>query len=142
MRPPSIRPNGRPPINMTPMIDVVFLLIVFFIATSTMVRNEFSQNVELPVAESGKDRQESPEQKKVTASILPNGEVYVSGRRTTPEAFRRIIQAELAQHSAERIEVQFRADQTAPYGAVEELLLLCARSGVWQVSFAVQERND
>ena len=138
MRVPSYVSSGGMAINMTPMIDVVFQLIVFFTATSTIAKSEFSQNLELPVAEKGKDREESTRKKKITANVVATGEVYVGGRMTSAAEFQEILQAELAQHPADQLEVQFRADRAAPYSAVEPLLLACARKGVWQVSFAVK----
>ena len=138
MRPPRTNASGGMPINMTPMIDVVFQLIVFFTATSTIAKSEFGQAVELPLAVKGKDREESTQKKKLTANVVASGEVFVSGRITDAVEFERILRAELAEHSADQLEVQFRADREAPYGAVQPLLLACARTGVWQVSFAVK----
>jgi biopolymer transport protein ExbD len=131
-------------VNMTPMIDVVFQLIVFFTATSTIAKTEFSQNLELPVAEKGKDREETTQKKKITANVTASGEVFLGGRRTNAKEFQEILVAELAQHAAEQLEVQFRADREAPYAAIEPMLLACARQGVWQVSFAVKrpEQRD
>ena len=138
MRVPSHVSSHGMAINMTPMIDVVFQLIVFFTATSTIAKNELSQNLELPVAEKGKERDETSQKKKITANVSATGEMYLGGRRTNAQEFQEILQAELAQHPADQLEVQFRADREASYAAVEPLLLACARKGVWQVSFAVK----
>ena len=138
MRPPSMSQSGGMPINMTPMIDVVFQLIVFFTATSTLAKTEFGQKVDLPVAEKGKEREESAQKKKITVNVVASGKVYVAGRRTSPAKFESLLRAELAEHSADLLEVQFRADRSAPYESVEPLLLKCARAGVWQVSFVVK----
>ena len=138
MRAPRASQYSGMSINMTPMIDVVFQLLVFFTATSTIAKNEFSQTVKLPVAEQGRDRDESSQKKKVTANVVATGEVYVAGRSVGAAEFQDILRAELAQHPAEQLEVQFRSDRAAPYGAVQPLLLICARAGVWQVSFAVK----
>jgi biopolymer transport protein ExbD len=124
-------------ISLTPMIDVVFQLIVFFTATSTIAKNEFTQTVELPLAERGVDREDSSK-KKITVNVVAGGEVYVGGQVTDTADFENLLRAELAEYQADQIEVQFRADRAAPYGAVEPLLLACARAGVWQVSFAVK----
>jgi biopolymer transport protein ExbD len=138
MRRPNIQRPGGMPINMTPMIDVVFQLIVFFTATSTIARNEFNQSVELPVARKGQDRDEASQKAKVTANVVESGEVYIAARLTSPAQFEEILRAERAARPADEIEVQFRADRAAPYRAVEPLLLACARAGIWRVSFAVK----
>ncbi len=142
MRTPSVTQSGTMPVNMTPMIDVVFQLIVFFTATSTIAKNEFTQNLELPVAEKGKDRDETSQKKKITANVLATGEIFVAARLVNAHSFQELLQAELQQHEPAQLEVLFRADREAPYGIVEPLLLACARKGVWQVSFAVKRPDQ
>ena len=141
MRLPKTRQYGMP-INMTPMIDVVFQLIVFFTATSTIAKTEFSQDVELPVAETGKDRDAATQTKKITANVTADGSVTIAGRTVDAARFQEILVSELAQYSADQIEVLFRADALAPYRSVQPLLLVCARSGVWQVGFAVKRPDQ
>ena len=142
MRVPSHTNSGGMPVNMTPMIDVVFQLIVFFTATSTMAKTEVNLTLELPVAEKGTDQDVASQKKKITANVLASGEVFVGGRVVRAADFQEIITAELAQHSADDVEVQFRCDREAPYRAVEPLLLVCAKKGVWQVSFAVKRAEQ
>ena len=139
MRAPNFKTARPSPVNLTAMIDVVFLLIVFFTATNTMVRNEYTDDLDLPVATQGKALESNRSKKKITANILPNEEAYIAGILMTPQRFQELLQAELKQHPADHLEVQLRADRMTPYRAVEPLLLVCARSGVWQVSFAVRE---
>lgn len=129
---------GSASVNMTPMIDVVFQLIVFFTATSTIAKSEFAQKLELPVAEQGKDQDEASRKKRISANIVSSGELFVSGRAVSAAEFREILGVERGLHGAAEIEVQFRADREAHYSVVEPYLLACARSGIWQVSFAVQ----
>ncbi len=124
-------------VNMTPMIDVVFQLIVFFTTTSTMVKTEYTAAVELPEASEGVERQVR-ERKKVTANILPDGTIVVAGAQVTLGQFRRMLEADMAEYGPDRIEVLLRADRSARYGNVEPLLLLCARVGVWQVGFSIR----
>jgi len=127
-------------VNMTPMIDVVFQLIVFFTATSTMVKTEYTAAVELPEAREGVQRQ-ARDRKKVTANILADGTVIVAGQQVTLGQFRRMLEADMAAYGPERLEVLLRADRSARYGSVEPLLLLCARAGVWQVGFSVRRQK-
>src|SRR5437773_5737045 len=108
MRLPNTRQYGMP-INMTPMIDVVFQLIVFFTATSTIAKTEFNQDVHLPVAETGKDRGPVTQTKKITANVTADGAVMIAGRAVDTAAFQEILASELAQYSADQIEVLFRA---------------------------------
>jgi biopolymer transport protein ExbD len=140
MRLPNIRQYGMS-INMTPMIDVVFQLIVFFTATSTIAKSEFSQDVNLPAAETGKERDQTDQKRKIVVNVSREGVVSVAGRSIDSPSFRELLTAELAQYQPGQIEVQFRADRIAPFGSVQPLLLDCARSGIWQVGFAVKREQ-
>ncbi len=142
MKLPNANRHSGMPINMTPMIDVVFQMIVFFTATSTIAKTEFNLTVELPVAEKGKDQDDVSQKKKITANVVAGGDVFIGGRPVRAAEFQDILTAELAQRPADQLEVQFRGDREAPYSSVEPLLLVCAKKGVWQVSFAVKRAEQ
>ena len=64
---------------MTPMIDVVFLLIIFFLVSSHLARQESQMELELPVAASGADDidQQTP---RVTINVKSDGSLWLAGR--------------------------------------------------------------
>ena len=53
MKTPQLLASGGTLINMTPMIDVVFLLIIFFLVSSHMAKQEQNVQLDLPKAQSG-----------------------------------------------------------------------------------------
>ena len=137
MKPPQHTDPVRMSVNMTPMIDVVFQLIVFFTATSTMVQREYSAEVELPEAREGVARREV-ERKRVTANVLDDGTMIVAGESVSVSEFQRMLEADVNQFGPDRVEVLIRADRAARYAYIEPLLVLCARAGIWQVGLAVR----
>ena len=141
MRIPSTIGRSEVGINLTPMIDVVFQLIVFFTATSTIAKTEFSQDVNLPAAESGKEHDQAVQKRTIVVNVSRDGGVAIMGRSVESTSFQEILSTELAQYAPGQIEVQFRADRTASFGSVQPLLLVCARSGIWQVGFAVKRER-
>lgn len=135
MRSPTLRTAGTLGINLTPMIDVVFLLIIFFLFSSHLAQRETSLPMELPTASStDPTRVEPPHQ--VLVNLMPEGQILLAGEAVDTEEFVRRL-AQDRQRRATAIEVRIRADRHTPYGAVEPLLAACARAGVWQVTFAV-----
>jgi biopolymer transport protein ExbD len=61
-------------INMTPMIDVVFLLIIFFLVSNHLVRQESSIKIDLPQAASGE--QDTPDRRvRMTLTVESDGTV-------------------------------------------------------------------
>lgn len=121
--------------NITPLIDVVFLLIIFFLVASHFIRNENVERIELPLASQGKDDEESGSRLVVT--VVPSGDVLLGMTAITPDEFEQRLQILIAKNGAGPTELRIRADRTVPYSRVEPLLLTAARNGVTKVRFAV-----
>ena len=141
MRAPTNLTRGSLGFNMTPMIDVVFLLIIFFLVSSHLVRQDTQMELEelnLPTADSGQPAEED-QVRRVVVNVLPDptsgGRFVVGGRPITTRELGELI----AYGTGRQMEVRIRADRTVPYRAVEPLMVTCARSGVWKVTFAVVE---
>ena len=125
--------------NMTPMIDVVFLLIIFFLVSSHLARQEIQLELDLPEAASGR-RADEDEVRRVVVNVLPQaqpeGRIMVGGRLMNVDRLARLISYE-SQHSRRPLEVRIRSDRRVPYRVIEPIMIACARSGVWNVTFAV-----
>jgi biopolymer transport protein ExbD len=121
--------------NITPLIDVVFLLIIFFLVASHFIRNENVERIELPVATQGKDEEESASRLVVTVS--PTGDLSHGMSAITLDEFEQRLQLVIARYGTEATEVRIRADRSVQYSHVEPLLLAAARNGVSRVRFAV-----
>ena len=121
--------------NITPLIDVVFLLIIFFLVASHFIRNENVERIELPVASQGHDDEDAANRLVVT--VVSSGDLLLGTTPITPEEFEQRLQVIVAKYGAEKTELRIRADRTVPYVRVEPLLLTAARHGVARVRFAV-----
>mgnify|MGYP005834118263 CR=1 FL=1 len=128
--------------NMTPMIDVVFQLIIFFLVSSHLAQQEVQLELDLPAAATGV-RPAEENLRRVVVNVLPEadgrGRIEVAGARLDREGLERTIAYESRRHGG-RIEVRIRCDRQAAYREVEPVMVACARSGVWKVTFAVVER--
>ena len=143
MRVPVHRRRSRLEMNMTPMIDVVFLLIIFFLVSSHLAQQEVQAKLNLPAAATGSEQQET-QTPRVTINIVPQGDRYTIklGAMAVPMAeLRRRIEHERMQ-AGEDLEVRIRADRTIPYEVIEPILVSCAKLGIWNVKFAVVRPED
>lgn len=125
--------------NLTPMVDVVFQLIVFFIATSTLARLEFSQAVDLPEARSGEPVNSATPL--VAATVLPDGRVFVGAQRVSTEQLTQLLKLKAEQVGREEVEFYIRADEETTYANIEPLLEAATRAGIWKVRFGVQQAD-
>ncbi len=137
MRTPSNLGRGGIGFNMTPMIDVVFLLIIFFLVSSHLARQESQVAVDLPDAASS-DRPEEEDVRRVIVNVLSETQILVGSQPVEPTRLETLLNHESQHAGSDRpLEVRIRTDRTVPYRAVEPILLACARSGIWNVKFAV-----
>ncbi|NMC21535.1 MAG: biopolymer transporter ExbD [Thermogutta sp.] len=138
MRAPSVA--GRPSVrmNMTPMIDVTFQLILFFILAGHLAQQESPVDVRLPSAATGEKAKES-ETRRIVINVTPDSQILVGGRAVDEIGLRRVLEAEAARH--DDLEVRIRTDRRAPYAAVAPVLVCCAKAGIWNVAFSVVEEK-
>ncbi|MCH2181004.1 MAG: biopolymer transporter ExbD [Mariniblastus sp.] len=135
MKAPRYKPAKKYGFNMTPMIDVVFLLIIFFLVSSHLARQENQIEMELPVAQSADDdvEQDTP---RVTVNVKEDGTIWVGGRPVSAEALIQRLTA-ARQQQGDDLEVRIRGSRVAPYAFFEPIMLACTESGIWNVTFAV-----
>jgi biopolymer transport protein ExbD len=136
---PHLR-RGAVSFNMTPMIDVVFLLIIFFLVSSHLAKQETQMELDLPIADSSTKPggQETP---RMTINVLDDGSLLLAGRRVRPGDLQQRFREKLA-GAGEHLEVRIRSDRGVAYRDVEPVLLACARAGIWNVTFAVYRSED
>jgi biopolymer transport protein ExbD len=133
------------------MIDMVFQLIIFFLLSSHLAQQEVQLELDLPRAASGQSP-DKEEIRRVVINVLPDQHsgkrIVVGGRFVDAEELAQLIDYEARRAPRARgtqgapggqLEVRIRSDRKVPYRVVQPLLIACARSGVWRVTFAVVE---
>jgi biopolymer transport protein ExbD len=135
MQIPRYQPVRKLGFNMTPMIDVVFLLIIFFLVSSHLQKQETQQELDLPVASSA-DNDIDQETPRVTINILESGDFLVSGRPLTKVQLVPMLKS-VRDEKGEDVEVRIRSSRSVPWSQIEPVMLSCTKSGIWNVGFAV-----
>lgn len=125
---------------MTPMIDVVFLLIIFFLVSSHLARQESQLELDLPNAMSGQDDidQKTP---RVTINVLKDGSLSVAGRPIDVARLKQTFD-EVRAKEGDQIEVRIRGSRQVPYAYFEPVMLACTESKIWKVSYAVYREES
>ncbi|HHA19746.1 MAG: biopolymer transporter ExbD [Gammaproteobacteria bacterium] len=118
-------------VNMTPLIDMVFILLIFFIVTTSFVK-ETGVDVSRPSAKTAVKK----EMANILISITPNGEVWMDKRQVD----RRAVRANVERMHAENPEgsVVIIADKEAKTGLLIEVMDQARLAGVANVSIAAQ----
>ncbi len=140
MRAPARTSGAGLDINMTPLVDIVFLLIVFFVVSSHLAKQEIQLQLDLPGASSAR-RASATHARRLIVNVLPEGQLMLAGRPVSVEELETMVAYE-GRRAKELLEIRIRSDRSVPYGQIEPVLIACARAGVWNVSFAVVQRDD
>jgi biopolymer transport protein ExbD/biopolymer transport protein TolR len=127
----SSAPKPMSEINMTPLIDVMLVLLVIFMITAPLMSS--SLPLDLPQTDAA---QPSGAETPFTLSVNPAGQAFVDDKPLSDEA----LSTELSQLAKRQpdAEVQLRADKTVPYGRVAELLGLVQKAGLSRIGFAAE----
>jgi biopolymer transport protein TolR len=121
-------PQPMSDINMTPLVDVMLVLVVIFIITAPLLAS--SIRLDLPRTDAAKPN-EAP---KFVAVVLDKaGAVFLDDQPlTAPQLAERLAQA--ARDNPDT-EIQLRADQTVPYGRVVEIMGAAQKAGLNRIGF-------
>jgi len=140
MKAPSMTRSRSVSFNVTSLIDIVFLLIIFFLVASHVVRSEAVEPVDLPkISDPAGDEEESA--LRIVVTVMADRSMWVGGREVLlPQVEQLILSA--SQESLNQVEVRIRADHAATYLEIEPILLACAQFGVTRVGFAVLPKSS
>ena len=124
-------PQPMSDINMTPLIDVMLVLLVIFIITAPLMSS--SLKLDLPRTDAARPS-ETPDF--IAVSIDPSGRLFVADKALDAAALGERM-AEAARRNPQT-EVRLSADQTVPYGRVAELIGIVQKGGLSRIGFVAQ----
>jgi biopolymer transport protein TolR len=124
----TVGPQPMSDINMTPLVDVMLVLVVIFIITAPLLAS--SIRLDLPKSEAAK-----PSDAPLFVSVMLDkaGQAFVDGKPATAEQLaQRLQQAAKANPDTE---IQLRADAGVPYGRVVEIMGAAQKAGLNRIGF-------
>jgi biopolymer transport protein ExbD len=119
-------------LDMTPMIDVVFQLMIFFIVTMKLTQ-DFNPDVKLELTRHGPMIEKS-DPRTVVIEIDRRGWLSSHNAKMDKDTFRRIIHARFNRQGA--FPVLIRADRRTKHQDVKAVMDICTEIGIWRLSFA------
>ena len=128
----SANPQPMSDINMTPLIDVMLVLLVIFIITAPLMSS--SLKLDLPKTSAA---QAGTAPLYVTVAVDASGQLFWGDAPVTSEQLSAQVQA--AAQRAATTEVQLRADQRVPYGRIAELIGLVQAGGLSRIGFVTEK---
>jgi biopolymer transport protein ExbD len=128
-------PQGFIGFQIAPMVDVLLVLVCFFLVTWGLARWETDIEVKLPVAKKGSD--DTSFRDLLIINIVKDGSLIVHRQTVAAPTLLERLRA-LAKLNPDQA-VIVRGDEAVPYRHIVEVLDLCREAGVWNVAFATSK---
>jgi biopolymer transport protein ExbD len=122
----------HPGIQLAPLVDVLLLLLIFFLLTWNAARNENELDVKVPKASAAKDKPAPIGD--VVVNVKTDGNVVVNRRTLTAAELTELLKG-LVQLNSEQA-VVIRGDEAGAYKNIIGVLNICTEAGITNVAFA------
>jgi biopolymer transport protein ExbD len=122
-------------IQLAPMIDILLLLLCFFIISWQYSKSETELKVAVPTAQEGaepKDRQRG----EIIINVLADGVIRVEGLSVDRPQLLEKLSAIAKQYNNQPVRI--RGDGGVAYQRIVEVIDTCQKAGIWNISFATQ----
>lgn len=132
--------------DMTPMIDMTFQLIAFFMVLINFAEDQQDQEIKLPSSELAKPP-EGPVESAITLQVTKDSKVIFSGEKVPIENMKPVLLREVQVltregKSAKQAHVIIRADGNVPTGKVQELIKLCQDRVIGFELFSLRAKQE
>ncbi len=125
-------------INVTPMVDVMLVLLIIFMVITPMLNNKV--NVDLPKADAAVVMEDANKEDAVTVAVTRDGRVFLGGDQVTLDDMGSKISAKLENKTNK--EVFFRGDMRSNYGKVMDAIDGIRSAGVSQLGLLTERSDD
>ncbi len=113
-------------LEMTPLIDMVFLLLIFFLVATTFHQTEREMQIALPNAAFAGPI--STALREIIINVDADGNIIVNGHILEPQDLQRLVEEAVAANADQKVTV--RGDRNTPYANIVRVLDICKGSGI------------
>ena len=125
-------------INVTPMVDVMLVLLIIFMVVTPMLNNKV--NVDLPPADASVVMEDATKEDSVVVAVTRDGKTFLGGDQVTPDALGDKINALMEKRTNK--EVFFRGDNRANYGRVMDAIDGIRAAGISQLGMLTEKQQQ
>jgi biopolymer transport protein ExbD len=122
-------------VPQTPLIDIIFILIIFFLVTTTFLSEERDLEIELPEGSEGSEIVQ--EQRRFVINVREGGVLVVKNEIVSMEELESRLK-EFSESDAPAGDVEIRGDANAKHGRIMAVMNMCKRLGV--ASYSLTQR--
>lgn len=120
-------------LSLTPLIDIVFLLLIFFLVATRFAEEDRKLEVQLPTASEAQPVTEQPQE--IAINIDDQGRFFVGGQYVEEDELFQLLQSARINNPLGQ-PVVIRADQRVPFQFVALVMNLCNQAGIFNYTVA------
>ena len=113
-------------IEITPLIDMVFLLLIFFLVATTFHQTEREMQIALPAAKAADPI--SATLREIVINVDAEGTIIVNGQRIAPDDLQALVVEAVSANAEQKVTV--RGDRDAAYAHIVAVLDICKGAGI------------
>ncbi len=124
--------------QLAPMLDVVFLLLIFFVVTQKFILNEQDLKVKVPTAPKSTEETARAIDEMIVNAREDSGELIITidRERYTLENLGRLMRRQVAVNPNQPVRI--RGDAQMTWQRMADVISTCSQAGVWNISFSKQ----
>ncbi|HVJ84661.1 MAG TPA: biopolymer transporter ExbD [Caulifigura sp.] len=127
-------PLDEPQLNLTPMIDVVLQLVIFFMVGTQFVTNERKIDIALPLVSQAASLTETPDE--IVVNVSRDGEITVSAKLLSPTELKSQLQEAKSRYAQQAVVI--RGDMDCIYQQVMTVVDVCKQAGIDNLQVATR----
>ncbi len=124
--------------QLAPMLDIVFLLLIFFVVTQKFILNEQDLKVKVPTAPKSTEETSRAIDEMIVNAREENGELIVTidRERYSLENLGKLMRRQVALNQNQPVRI--RGDANMTWQRMADVISTCSQAGVWNISFSKQ----
>jgi len=123
------KPRRSPVLNIIPLIDVLVVLLIFYIATTVFKKSQPKINIVVPSSTTAKTTQDTPPS---IIYVTPEGKLFLDDAPVEADQLGDLLKSKLAGNAA--FKVAMKADTKAPFGAIIKVMDAAHAAGITDLS--------
>ena len=123
---------------IAPMVDILLVLLGFFMLTWTFARHETELDVQVPAAKEGKENRRSVGE--VIINVKADGSLVMNQRYLSPQELQTTLTRIATLYPDQAIIL--RGDEKVDYGHIVQALDICRGANIWNIAFATRHADE
>jgi biopolymer transport protein ExbD len=128
------QPLGPAPLQLAAMIDIMLVLLMFFILSYKFAEEERDMKISVPTVQDG--AQHNQQRGEILINVRVDGTVVIESKEVTREQL--IERLSAISKIYKNQPVRLRGDAECSYQTIVEIIDVCQKAGIWNISFATQ----